>query len=64
MTDPIPIVRPSIDFTEVEQELREVMSTGILTSGPYVSHFEEAVAEFVGVQHAIPNTSATTALQL
>mgnify|MGYP001211077142 CR=1 FL=1 len=64
MTDPIPIVRPSIDFTEVEQELREVMSTGILTSGPYVSHFEEAVAEFVGVQHAIATTSATTALHL
>ncbi len=64
MTDPIPIVRPSIGFAEVEQELREVLSTGILTSGPYVALFEEAVAEFVGVEHAIATTSATTALHL
>lgn len=41
-----------------------VLSSGHLTQGPVVGAFEEAIASFCGVEHAIATTSATTALEL
>jgi perosamine synthetase len=41
-----------------------VLASGHLTQGPVVAEFEEAIAEFCGVRHAIATTSATTALEL
>ena len=64
MRDRIPIIRPDIGFDEVEESIREVLGTGILTSGPYVTAFEKSVSDRVGVGHAVATTSATTALHL
>jgi perosamine synthetase len=41
-----------------------VLASGQLTQGPVVAEFEEAVADFCGVEHAIATTSATTAIEL
>jgi dTDP-4-amino-4,6-dideoxygalactose transaminase len=41
-----------------------VLASGNLTQGPVVKEFEEAVASFCGVRHAVATTSATTALEL
>jgi dTDP-4-amino-4,6-dideoxygalactose transaminase len=41
-----------------------VLTSGQLTQGPVVAEFEEAIAEFCGVGHAIATTSATTAIEL
>ncbi len=42
--------------------IREVFSTGFLTEGVTTQNFEKAIAEYVGVKHAIAVTSCTTAL--
>lgn len=42
----------------------EAMDGDYITRGPTVEEFEERVAEFVGVEHAIATTSGTTALHL
>lgn len=41
-----------------------VLASGHLTQGPVVAEFEEAIAEFCGVKHAIATTSATSAIEL
>jgi perosamine synthetase len=41
-----------------------VLASGQLTQGPVVAEFEEAIARFCGVRHAIATTSATTAIEL
>ncbi|MGE4425269.1 MAG: DegT/DnrJ/EryC1/StrS family aminotransferase [Solirubrobacteraceae bacterium] len=46
------------------ERLGAVLATGNLTQGPVVAEFEEAVAEFIGVGHAVATTSATTAIEL
>jgi perosamine synthetase len=41
-----------------------VLASGHLTQGPVVAEFEQAIAEFCGVAHAVATTSATTAIEL
>ncbi|MFI4992229.1 MAG: DegT/DnrJ/EryC1/StrS family aminotransferase [Solirubrobacterales bacterium] len=41
-----------------------VLASGHLTQGPVVAEFEQAMAAFCGVEHAIATTSATTAIEL
>lgn len=60
----LPIIRPDIEFDAVADSIRDIIESGILTSGPTVAAFEAAVAEAVGVRHAVSTTSATTALHL
>jgi dTDP-4-amino-4,6-dideoxygalactose transaminase len=60
----IPIIRPSLDFDEVADDIRTVIDSGILTNGPFLRAFEDGVAAAVGVKHAIATTSATTAMHL
>lgn len=60
----LPIIRPDVSFDEVADDLRAVLDSGQLTSGPFLAAFEQAVAEVVGVRHAVATTSATTALHL
>ena len=61
---PLPLIRPNITFDDVEQGLREVFRTGILTRGPFLQQFEDEFAGLVGAAHAVAVTSATTALHL
>ena len=64
MNDRIPIIIPDVEFGDVEHDFKRILTTGILTSGPYVVDFEKSIADRVGVGHAIATTSATTALHL
>ena len=60
----IPIIKPEINFQEIESELKEIFKSGILTKGPRVKKFEKIVAKYVGTKYAFATTSATTALHL
>ncbi len=44
--------------------VEEVFASGFLTEGPKVAAFEEKVAAYLGVKHAVATTSCTTALEL
>lgn len=60
----LPLIRPDVSFAEVADDVEAILDSGILTSGEYVSRFEQMVAERVGVEHCVATTSATTALHL
>lgn len=60
----IPLIKPDIDFDEVSDDIKEVLNSGMLTSGKFVRDFEEQFAEFIGVKYALSTTSATTALHM
>lgn len=52
-------------ITEHEKEaVVEALDGDYITRGPTVEAFEERVADFVGVDHAVATTSGTTALHL
>ena len=57
----IPLAVPDIGDEENE-EIKKVMSTGFLTEGATTKEFEQMVAEYLGVKHAIAVTSCTTGL--
>jgi len=59
----IPLSGP--DITQAEKDaVCAVLSSGSLSLGPQVPAFEEAVARYVGVKHAIACSSGTTGLHL
>ncbi|HEY0638830.1 MAG TPA: DegT/DnrJ/EryC1/StrS family aminotransferase [Pseudonocardiaceae bacterium] len=47
---------------EVEQQVLEVLRSGIIAQGPKVAELEARFAELVGVQHAVAVNNGTTAL--
>jgi aminotransferase EvaB len=54
-------------FADVEayfQDLRELVSTGEFTLGPFVEAFEKKFAAYIGVKHAIGTNTGTGALIL
>jgi perosamine synthetase len=59
----IPIAKPLIGAEE-KQAVLEVLDSGMLAQGTRVRAFEEAFAEYCGVEHAIATTSGTTALHV
>ena len=60
----IPLTRPLVDFADVAEDFRRIVESGILTGGEFVAGFEADVARYVGTEHAVATTSATTALHL
>jgi len=59
----IPMSSP--DITDLEREaVARVMQTPRLSMGPEVAAFEDAVARYVGVEHAIAVSSGTAGLHL
>lgn len=56
------LIRPYIQFSEVESELREIFEAGIFTKGKYVEQFRESIKAYTGAHYAFLTTSATTAL--
>lgn len=60
----IPLTRPLVDFADVAEDFRQIVESGIFTSGKFVAGFEADVARYVGAEHAVATTSATTALHL
>lgn len=60
----LPLIKPDISFEEVAGDIKSILDSGQLTSGTYVAAFEQSVADYVGTDHAVAVTSATTALHL
>jgi len=57
----IPLAVPDIGDEEID-EIRKVFDTKFLTEGQTTKEFEENVASYLGVKHAIAVTSCTTGL--
>lgn len=61
----IPVAAPRIPAVEeVLADLVAILRSGRLTKGPYVERLEAAVAERLGVRHAVAVSSCTTGLML
>lgn len=63
MSNKIFLQRPSVGLEEIELVKQVIMSKN-LVEGKMVRELERTVAEYVGVNHAIACTSATTGLEL
>ena len=59
----LPFALPDIDETESD-EIRKVLNTGWVTTGPKTRQFEQAFAEAVGARYAIAVNSCTAAMHL
>lgn len=59
----IQMAHPDINKQDVEA-VSKVVASGCLSLGPMVTAFEHAVADYVGVQHAVAVSSGTAALHL
>lgn len=59
----IPYGKHHIDEEDI-QAVVDVLRSGVLTQGPAVEAFEQAVAEYVGAKYAIAVSSGTAALHL
>ncbi|HTG14237.1 MAG TPA: DegT/DnrJ/EryC1/StrS family aminotransferase [Blastocatellia bacterium] len=61
----VSIVRPVLpSFADLAADAEELLSTGMVTKGRHLLNFEEAVAEHLGVKHAVAVSSCTTGLML
>jgi perosamine synthetase len=60
---PISLAKPDINEADIQAVL-EVMRTDQLALGPKLSAFETLIADYVGVEHAVPLNSGTSALRL
>ncbi|MCK4781635.1 aminotransferase class V-fold PLP-dependent enzyme [Candidatus Parcubacteria bacterium] len=59
----IPLSNPDISNKEVEI-ISQVLGTPFLSIGPKVEEFEEKIADYIGVKHAIAVNSGTSGLHL
>jgi dTDP-4-amino-4,6-dideoxygalactose transaminase len=60
----IRLIRPSIAFEEVEDDLRAMFESGVFTRGEHVEALRRELCDYTGATHAYLTTSATTALWL
>ncbi|MBI5523514.1 MAG: DegT/DnrJ/EryC1/StrS family aminotransferase [Desulfarculus sp.] len=60
----IPISRPHLDQREERYLLEALRSTWISSTGPFVERFEEDLAAYLGLPHAVSTTNGTAALHL
>ena len=59
----IPYGRQSISEADIAA-VAEVLRSDLITQGPVAGHFEQAVAEYCGVNHAVAVANGTAALHL
>lgn len=61
----IPITKPTLpDFEELAPDISKMISSGMITNHKYVQIFEEKVAEYLGVKHAVAVSSCTAGMML
>jgi dTDP-4-amino-4,6-dideoxygalactose transaminase len=59
------IVRPQLpSMDEMQEGVRSIIETGMVTKGKFLREFEEAIAAHLGVKHAVALSSCTTGLML
>jgi dTDP-4-amino-4,6-dideoxygalactose transaminase len=59
------IVRPVLpDLASVTEGVDAILRSGMVTKGSYLKQFEDAVADHLGVKHAVAVSSCTTGLML
>ncbi len=61
---PIACGAPTLDGREAEYVMECLQSSWISSNGRFIGAFEAAVAEFIGVRHAVAVNNGTTALHL
>ena len=59
----IPIAKPLLGREE-EEAVRKVLQSGMLVQAKQVKSFEDAFADYIGVEHAVAVTNGTIALDL
>ena len=59
----IPIAKPLLGREE-DEAIKQVLHSGMLVQGKQVKAFEEAFADYIGVEHAVAVTNGTIALDL
>ena len=64
MNERILMSPPDVGALEEEYVLRAMRSGWVAPAGPELSAFEQEMAEFVGVDHAVALSSGTAALHL
>ncbi len=61
----IPITKATLpQFEALNQELRELLASGMITNHHYVRRFEEALQHYLGVTHAVAVSSCTAGMML
>lgn len=61
----LPLVRPSIpDSRVLAKDIDRILSSRVLTNGPYVRELEGRAAEYLGVRHCVAVASCTAGLML
>lgn len=61
----LPFMRPTLPSPSVvEGPIRQCLETGMLTKGMYLDQFEQKLASYLGVKHAVAVSSCTTGLML
>ncbi len=59
------LLRPTLaPFERLEPTLREIYSSGLVTKGHVLAEYEQALAEHLGVRHALGVSSCTAGLML
>ena len=58
------LIKPYIEYEEIEAEFREVFESGIFTQGSNTREFAQKIGALVGSKYTFLSTSATTALWL
>ena len=58
----IPLIRPYVEFDDLKEDFREILQTGTLTKGYYISEFRNAIRDYTGANYCFLTTSATTSL--
>lgn len=61
----IPITKPTLPkYQELETEIGEIVSSGMLTNHTHVRTFEEKAAEYLGAKYVVAVSSCTSGLML
>ena len=50
----LPIIRPTLpSYDNIAPQVIDILETGMLTKGKYLREFEERLAAYIGVKHAV-----------
>ncbi len=58
------LIKPYIQYKDIESQFKEVFESGIFTRGKYVEQFKQDIRQYTGSEYCHLATSATTALWL